>query len=144
MYKKILVAIDIEDARQPVSALDAAAELAKLFKASIHLFHVIPNVPSYVVAELPAEMLEKTREASSEMMKAYAHGDRFKSIKTTYSVGEGEIYRGILNTADETGADLIVICAHRKGFADFLIGSNASRIVSHAKCSVFVVREGLD
>jgi len=144
MYKKILVAIDIEDTNQPHAALDATAELAKLYKASVHLLHVIPAVPAFVASDLPGEFMDKTRGTSAEMMKAYATSERFKGVKTGYSVGEGEVYRGILDAADKEGAELIVICAHRKGFADFLIGSNAARIVSHAKCSVFVVRDDLE
>ncbi len=140
MYKKILVAIDIEDARQPVVALTAAAELAGLYKADVHLLHVIPAAPAYVVAEVPATIFEKTRDTTDEVMKAYAEHERFKGIKTSYSIVDGEIYRETLEVAESEGADLIVICAHRKGFADFLLGSNAARIVSHAKCSVFVVR----
>lgn len=140
MYKKILAAIDIEDARQPVVAMIAASELAKLYKAKVHLLHVIPTAPSYVAAELPTSIMEKTHETTDAMMKTYAANKRFKSIKTAYSVTNGEVYRDILKTADDIGADLIIICAHRKGFADFLLGSNAARIVNHAKCSVFVVR----
>jgi nucleotide-binding universal stress UspA family protein len=140
MYKKILAAIDLEDARQPVVALNAAAELAKLYKASVHLLHVIPEAPSYVTAELPSSIMEKTHETTNAMMKAYAANSRFKGIETTFSVSNGEVYRNILKSADETSTDLIIICAHRKGIADFLLGSNAARIVNHAKCSVFVVR----
>ncbi len=141
MHKKILVAIDIEDTKQPATALDAAADLANFYKASVHLFHVIPTIPAYVEVEMPSESWERTRSTTDAMMKAYADSDRFKGVKTTYSVAEGDVYRSVLDAAEENGADLIVICAHRKGFADFLIGSNAARIVSHAKCSVYVVRD---
>lgn len=140
MYKKILAAIDIEDTQQPVMALNAAAELAKLYKSRIHLLHVIPTAPSYLAAELPGSVMEKAQETTYAMMKAYAANKRFKGIKTDYSVTNGDVYREILKTAEDVEADLIIICAHRKGFADFLLGSNAARIVNHAKCSVFVVR----
>jgi nucleotide-binding universal stress UspA family protein len=38
-------------------------------------------------------------------------------------------------------ADLIVLAAHRPELKDYLLGPNASRVVRHAKCSVYVIRE---
>ena len=42
--------------------------------------------------------------------------------------------------AEQTGADLVVVGSHRPTMATYLLGSNASTIVRHAKCSVLVVR----
>ena len=52
----------------------------------------------------------------------------------------GSIYTEVLDEADKTGTDLVVIGSHRPTMATFLLGSNASTIVRHAKCSVLVVR----
>ncbi|MCP4874198.1 MAG: universal stress protein, partial [Gammaproteobacteria bacterium] len=52
----------------------------------------------------------------------------------------GDIYREILAQAENSAVDLIVIGSHKLQATDFLIGTNASRVVRHAPCSVFVVR----
>ncbi|MCP4982409.1 MAG: universal stress protein [Gammaproteobacteria bacterium] len=36
--------------------------------------------------------------------------------------------------------DRIVIGSHKLQATDFLIGTNASRVVRHAPCSVYVIR----
>ena len=57
-------------------------------------------------------------------------------------VVENEIKQGILNTASEWGADLIVVTSHaRKGVAKFFHRSVAEGIVHKALCSVLVVKE---
>ena len=52
----------------------------------------------------------------------------------------GPVYQKVLAEAEESAADLIVLCSHRPGMDRFLIGSNATTIVNHAQCSVLVVR----
>jgi len=47
----------------------------------------------------------------------------------------------ILRVAEEAGADLIVVGSHRPAMKDYLLGTNASRVVRHARCSVLVARE---
>ncbi|MDH3475684.1 MAG: universal stress protein [Rhodospirillales bacterium] len=37
-------------------------------------------------------------------------------------------------------ADLIITGSHKPNVSDYLLGSNAARVVRHASCSVFVVR----
>ena len=51
-----------------------------------------------------------------------------------------QVYEAILNIARKTGADLIVVAAHRPELKDYLLGPNAARVVRHANCSVLVVR----
>ena len=52
----------------------------------------------------------------------------------------GSVYNEVLDEAEKTGADLVVVGSHRPTMATYLLGSNASTIVRHAKCSVLVVR----
>jgi nucleotide-binding universal stress UspA family protein len=47
----------------------------------------------------------------------------------------------ILGIAEEAGADLIVVGSHRPAMGDYLLGTNASRVVRHAGCSVLVARD---
>ena len=47
----------------------------------------------------------------------------------------------ILEAAEEAEADLIVVGSHRPAMKDYLLGTNASRVMRHARCSVLVARE---
>jgi nucleotide-binding universal stress UspA family protein len=51
------------------------------------------------------------------------------------------IYAESLGFAEKAGADLIVVGSHRPAMEDYLLGSNASRVVRHARCSVPVAGE---
>ena len=51
------------------------------------------------------------------------------------------IYTEILAFAEEVGGDLIVVGSHRPAMKDYLLGTNAARVVRHARCSVLVARE---
>ena len=53
----------------------------------------------------------------------------------------GSIYKEILRYLREVEADLVIMSAHRPGMRDFLLGPNAARVVRHANCSVWVVRD---
>jgi nucleotide-binding universal stress UspA family protein len=50
-------------------------------------------------------------------------------------------YADILGITEEAGADLVVVGSHRPAMKDYLLGTNASRVVRHARCSVLVARE---
>ncbi|MCP3868497.1 MAG: universal stress protein [Gammaproteobacteria bacterium] len=53
---------------------------------------------------------------------------------------KSSIYSDILADAERSGADLIVIASHQPELSDYLLGSNAAKVVRHAKCDVYVVR----
>ena len=51
------------------------------------------------------------------------------------------IYAEILGAAEEAEADLVVVGSHRPAMKDYLLGTNAARVVRHACCSVLVARD---
>ena len=63
-----------------------------------------------------------------------------ENAKVRHIVAVGSVYEEVMKAASLGGADLIVIGAHRPDFKDYLLGPNASRVVRHSDCSVFVVR----
>ena len=46
----------------------------------------------------------------------------------------------VLRVAEEADSNLIVVGSHDPAARDYLIGSNAAKIVRHSHCSVYVVR----
>ena len=50
-------------------------------------------------------------------------------------------YEGIIEAAEKVGADLIVVGSHgRRGIEGLLIGSQATKLLTHTKIPALVVR----
>ena len=96
---------------------------------------------SYVPLAIEAqhELLDVTKGLVEESGKRLE--ERFGSDRVTSGVMEGYIKDKILETAREWPADLIVMGSHgRRGFTRFLLGSVSEAVVSHAPCSVEIVK----
>lgn len=52
----------------------------------------------------------------------------------------GAVHRQIVKLAEERDVDVIVMESANPKVQDYLLGTTASHVVTHAKCSVFVVR----
>ena len=136
MYKTILLPIDLMDPEKGKSMIRIARLMGDK-DARVILINVVEYIPAYVTAQVPHEILNKTREKAAEELKAIAVAAR---IKPDIEVRSGAAHNAILDIADKHEADLIIVGSHKPGLQDYLLGSTASRIVRHAKCSVFVGR----
>jgi len=87
----------------------------------------------------PAFDQEQQDEAEKKLAKLAA-SIKLPSEQVSAVVRLGSVYNEVLDEAEKTGADLVVIGSHRPSMATYLLGSNAATIVRHAKCSVLVVR----
>lgn len=54
----------------------------------------------------------------------------------------GAVHRQIVKLAEERKVDVIVMDSANPKIQDYLLGTTASHVVTHARCSVFVVRNG--
>ena len=77
----------------------------------------------------------------SELQRLAAPIDLPKAAISTV-VRIGAVYPELLSEAEEWGADLIIVGAHKRSMATYLLGSSAAAIVRHAACTVMVVRSG--
>ncbi len=96
---------------------------------------------SYVPLALEAqkEILESVKRLVVDATKKLEQ--QFGADNVVSDVFEGYIKDKILETAREWPADLIVMGSHgRRGFTRFLLGSVSEAVVSHAPCSVEIVR----
>lgn len=140
MIKKILVPLPTDAAKNGGSALEMAAELAKAHNAKVILLHVIEAIPAYVSVHLPADLRKTAGETARADLQAAAKAHGLDS-SADIVVREGNPAADILDFANDTGVDMIVMASHDPGFADYLLGSVAARVVRHAHCSVLVVRK---
>ena len=105
---------------------------------------------SPVVREVEAILQAKTSPLGYELIEADLENriaalirrvnasDLKLNILVTHGVS---IYAEILGAAEEAEADLVVVGSHRPAMKDYLLGTNAARVVRHARCSVLVARE---
>lgn len=138
MYKNIIVAVDLAHGEAGKALLERAGKLVDA-GGTIRILHVLEDVPSYIAAELPRDLSDRrAAEAKVELklLAERASGGAKVEIETRHGAAAGQI----LETADDTAADLIMIASHRPGLSDYFIGSTAARVVRHAQCSVLIVR----
>jgi nucleotide-binding universal stress UspA family protein len=90
---------------------------------------------------LDADQATEVKQAAEETA---AHGaslaERAGFPAQSVAVWAAPTWKGIVATAEERNASLIVLGSHRRsGLVGHLLGSVASAVVSHAACSVLVV-----
>jgi nucleotide-binding universal stress UspA family protein len=108
----------------------------------------LPLAPTPEAWALPPEYFERLDRAAREQAEAIKDraviklaGSLDPSIKITADCLPGPPRSVILEEAERWNADLIVIGSHGYGaWQRFLLGSVSQAVVSHAKCSVEVVR----
>jgi nucleotide-binding universal stress UspA family protein len=142
--ERILVPLDFS--AHAMRALRYAAAFARQFGASLSLLHVMEPVvypADFGYAPLPPSDLEETFQRDArERLEALAAEQTAAGIAAQALLRVGKPYAEIAAAAREIPADLIVITTHGyAGLTHVLLGSTAERVVRHAPCPVFVVRE---
>ena len=88
-----------------------------------------------------APELEGERRPAHALVERIAKELRSAGFKADTRVEVGDVREGIIDSAEEWRADLIVVGSHgQSGIQRFLLGSVAEFVARHAKCSVEIVR----
>jgi nucleotide-binding universal stress UspA family protein len=140
MFKTILVPVDLGEVEAAQPAIEKAVELAKSADSTIRLIYVRPIVPVTYMEFMPPAFDEEQQGEAETKLAELAASVGLPSERVSAVVRLGSVYNDVLDEAEKTGADLIVIGSHRPTMATYLLGSNAATIVRHAGCSVLVVR----
>jgi nucleotide-binding universal stress UspA family protein len=143
MFRKILLPIDVAEPEIAKEAIDVAVGVAKAFNSDLRLIHVAsPIIVASPMAVIPQSVYDELGVyEKSELERMAAAIDRPKGSVTTV-VRIGGVYPELLAEATEWQADLIIVGAHKRSMATYLLGSSAAAIVRHATCTVMVVRSG--
>jgi nucleotide-binding universal stress UspA family protein len=143
-FKKILCGTDFTE--RSYNALDYALRFAKLADGVLIVAHFV-HVPSGDVYTNEAwpRTFEEARERAKELI-AQLHQTRLGGYPKTELVVEiGVPAESILKIAKERNVDMIVTATHgRSELADLIMGSTAEKLIRHAPCPVFVVRQGVE
>jgi len=75
-----------------------------------------------------------------EQLKKFVGEHPAEGVELETVVRKGAVHRQILKLAEERKVDLIVMESANPKVQDYLLGTTASHVVTHARCSVYVVR----
>jgi len=141
-WRRILVPLDFS--LTSLRALKLAVALAKRCGARLLLLNVVePNpyptgMEGAVLVTPDATLARYARRQLTQVARRFIP----KSVRTNSLIVRGRAADGIVETAEEKGADLIVLSTHgHTGLDRLLMGSTAEQVVRSAKCPVFVVRK---
>jgi nucleotide-binding universal stress UspA family protein len=147
MFKTILVPIDGSDHAE--KAVSVAADLAGKYGAALHIITVMdstelaPGLHRFAEAEhisgAEAQVATYISDRFLERAREIAQEGGAPSIETFVSMGN--VQEKILEYAEKTGADLIVMGS--RGLSDLkglMLGSISHKIANSAPCTVITVR----
>lgn len=125
-------------------ALDYAVGLAATFGARILLLHVMQpaTYPGHGLVDLPGfpNLQAEVRRAVDrelETLRARAAA----RVPVTVAVREGIPHDQIVDAAEQSGCDLVVMATQgRTGLQHLLLGSTAERVVRLSRCPVLTLR----
>lgn len=140
-YKHILVAYDGSNHAQ--KALKHAAGLAEAFEAKLTVIHAYatPMLNSGdMLITAPAEWAQEYVDYSMKVLDE-AKDKVPQGVNADYRNVEGYPAQAVLDYANDTGVDLIVMGSRGLGaIREFVLGSVSHNVVQHAKVPVLVVK----
>lgn len=148
MYKRILIATD--GSELAIKAMQHGIALAKLDKTPVSIVTVTENWTPFEMAHdysrgttNPIGNYEAlATEAARKVLDQAGEAAKSQGVDCTLiHVADKRPAEGIVATAAEVGADLIVMASHgRRGVSRLLLGSQANEVVTHSKVPVLIVR----
>jgi nucleotide-binding universal stress UspA family protein len=143
MYKTILLTVDLNHAASWKAAIPEAVALARAFKSNLHVLTVVPDYGAPLVEGFfPTDFREKALTKAKAELDALLAAEVPADVGATDHIGYGVVHEEILHAADKIGADLVVMASHAPDkMREFLVGSQADRVVRRSPVSVLVVRE---
>lgn len=145
MFTRIVVGTDGSESAG--EAVRQALDLAKLAGAQLSIVSAYAPVPKRRVqgeqSDAPADVQHEfgPREDVNLVLDAAAAEARKEGIEVQTHPVEGDPAEAILNVAEQTKADLIVV--GNKGMTGarrYLLGSVPNNVSHHASCSVMIIR----
>lgn len=140
-YQKILIAIDLSEDSTPV--VQRGRALAGSNGAEIHLIHVIEPLSFAYGGDIPMDfsgIQEEIHQQATQQMRRFAESNNIDEQHQHIVLGKPEVE--IHASAEDLGADLIVVGSHGRHGLALLMGSTANGVMHGASCDVLAVRVG--
>ncbi len=145
MFKNILIATDGCELSDKTARNGVV--LAKTLNAKVTGVYVVPahvavayGEMAWVDDRLGAQMREFARADGNKFLdriQAAAHAAGVSFERVVFE--SDQVWKGILDIAQQQGCDLIVMAAHgRHGLVALLLGSETNKVLTHAKIPVLI------
>ena len=133
--QNILVATDFSSCAE--SAMKYAQGMAHRYGSTLHLVHVLPEMPFVETTDPDPNRIRRNAERKLATMVA---SEAFRGIRHTETIQEGEVAQVLADLTIAQGVDLIVLGTQgRSGMGKFLLGSVAEEAFRSAVCPVLTV-----
>ncbi len=141
MFSHILVPVDVHEPDVAHEAVETAVALAGAFGGELRVVHVaMPILVTSPMSAVPQSVYDAVGVYEKGELDRLAGTMDIPAGRVTTAVRVGAVYPELLAEARRWGADLIVVGAHRRSMASFLLGSTAAALSRHASCTVMIVR----
>jgi nucleotide-binding universal stress UspA family protein len=148
MFKHILLPTD--GSKLSERAVQRGIELAKELRARVTSVHVIPEFrmmadESFVLptsADLKRRYDKESKARAEKLLAKLGERAKAAGVKFDAVAVSGDVpYEHIIATAKKYKCDLIMMASHgRRGLTGLLLGSETSKVLTHSKIPVLVVR----
>ncbi len=145
MYKNILIATDGSELAQ--RAVEQGLQLAKALNSKVTAVAVTEPWTAAVSGEwavaFPVEEYEKSSAANAAKVLSGVQDTAARLGVACDGVHVKDQYaaEGIVEEAKARNCDLIVMASHgRRGFAKFVLGSQATRVLAHTAVPLLICR----
>ena len=130
--KTILTATDLSE--RSARALRQATHLALHHNAALHVLHIVDDeIPSRIAAEIKSA----ARENLTEQIALIAKG---KALDVTVHVDFKPTWEGIVQAAERTGAEMLILGSHRsRGIMELFRGTTVERVAKVIRIPLLVV-----
>jgi universal stress protein A len=142
-YQHILLAVDLSEEAEQVVA--RGQSMSKAYGAKLSIVHVIEPISFTYGGDIPLDfsgVQEEIQKQANQQLAALAEtlGIEEGSRHIVLGRPESEIH----NTAEEIGADLIVVGSHGRHGLALIFGSTSNGVLHGAGCDVLAVRVKTD
>ncbi|WP_027857296.1 universal stress protein [Marinobacterium jannaschii] len=142
MFQNILLPVDLSHLQQQDRLLDTARTICGGLDARLHLLFVDQSrIHQAGSPHMDSSLMQRHREDALQRLEAIKAQLKSPQFSAQVHVTQGVAHDQILEVAERLNCDAIVMMARKPGVSSYFIGSNAERVVRHAACSVFVVRD---
>ena len=100
MYQTVLVPLDLGQIEQGKSLVQTAMKLLELSSGKFNLLNVVPDIPGYVAAQIPENLIINTQDLVIKDLEEIAKNANL-GAQVQIIVREGSIHNEILTVAEE-------------------------------------------
>lgn len=138
--RNLLLAVDFSDTC--LKATEYAVALANRFGATLHLLHVIEDPVVYLpmFESYPLPSREQFETYAQDRLENWVTGPDAEGLKLELHFRHGAPHVEIIDYAEDSKIDLIVLGTHGRGIAaHLLLGSVAEKVIRKAPCPALTV-----